>query len=139
MVNNMGFEEDIKRILGKKSNKQYETEEQIKVFDWAEKNKDTMPELKLLYAIPNGGYRPKYTAVILKRAGVRSGIPDICLPINCIPETHKALYIEMKHGRNKLSKSQKIIKKLLEEAGNKVVVCYSSEEAINEIKNYLAI
>ena len=98
-----------------------------------------MPELKLLYAIPNGGYRPKYTAVILKRAGVRSGIPDICLPINCIPETHKALYIEMKHGRNKLSKSQKIIKKLLEEAGNKVVVCYSSEEAINEIKNYLAI
>ena len=135
----MGFEEDTKKLLYRKSNKQLEQAEQIKVFDWKRTNEKQYPALKLLHSIPNGTYSHIYTAIITKRMGILSGMPDICLPINPIPETHNALYIEMKHGKNKLSKSQKTIKKLLEGAGNKVVVCYSSEEAINEIKNYLAI
>ena len=136
---NMGFEEDTKKLLYRKSNKQLEQAEQIKVFDWKRTNEKQYPALKLLHSIPNGTYSHIYTAIITKRMGILSGMPDICLPINPIPETHNALYIEMKHGKNKLSKSQKSIKKLLEGAGNKVVVCYSSEEAINEIKNYLAM
>mgnify|MGYP001558966537 FL=1 len=135
----MTFEENIKKVLKGKTRKQGELQEQIDVFGWARKNEKEHPELRLLYASANGGKRDIRTATLLKMSGVRAGMPDICLPINCIPETHNALYIEMKHGKNKLSKSQKTIKKLLEGAGNKVVVCYSSEEAINEIKNYLAI
>ena len=135
----MGFEENTNKLLIKKSNKQLEKLEQIKVFDWKRANEKQYPDLRLLHSIPNGTYLHIYTAIITKRMGILSGIPDICLPINSISEVCNALYIEMKWGKNGLSKSQKTIKKLLEEAGNKVVVCYSSEEAINEIKNYLAI
>ena len=135
----MGFEENTNKLLIKKSNKQLEKLEQIKVFDWKRANEKQYPDLRLLHSIPNGTYLHIYTAIITKRMGILSGIPDICLPINSISEVCNALYIEMKWGKNGLSKSQKIIKKLLEDAGNKVVVCYSSEEAIDEIKNYLAI
>ena len=133
----MTFEENIKKVLRGKTRKSGELEEQIKVFEWARKNEKKHHELRLLYASANGGKRDIRTATLLKMSGVKAGIPDIHLP----KQRHDflSLYIEMKHGKNKLSKSQKIIKKLLEEAGNKVVVYYSSEEAINEIKNYLSI
>lgn len=135
----MGFEENTKKLLVKKSNKQLEKLEQVKVFDWKRENEKQYPELRLLHSIPNGTYCHIYTATIIKRMGILKGMPDICLPINPISETYNALYLEMKYGKNKPSKHQKLIKKMLEEAGNKVVICYSSEAAINEIKNYLSI
>jgi hypothetical protein len=39
------------------------------------------PEIDLLFAIPNGGTRITREAVALKRQGVKSGVPDLCLPI----------------------------------------------------------
>lgn len=45
--------------------------------------------------------------------------------------------IEMKYGKNTLSKEQKEKKELLEEAGFQVAICYSAKEAIQAVIDYL--
>ena len=78
-----------------------EEREQIAIFKWAEMQKG----LSLLHHIPNGGKRGKVEAARLKAAGVKAGIPDICLPI---PRNgYGALYIELKAPSDKLK--EKII------------------------------
>lgn len=54
---------------------------QMAVFKWARDNKDRLPSLDLMFAIPNGGYRDGITAASLKAEGVKPGVPDICLPV----------------------------------------------------------
>ena len=60
---------------------------------------------------------------------------DLCLPypkgIYC------GLYIEMKFGDNRQQASQKEFLKDMEEAGHFVATCYSAEEAIKVIKEYI--
>ena len=58
-----------------------EHSEQTALFNWARLATGKHPELRLLFAIPNGGKRTKTGAWSLKREGVRPGVPDICLPV----------------------------------------------------------
>ena len=117
---------------------QYPTEdaEQAALFRWAERAACTMPELRLLYAVPNGGYRHVTTAVNLKRTGVKAGVPDICLPVargGC-----HALYIELKRVKGgKVSEAQREWQAALNAQGNMAVVCYGWEDARKVIENYL--
>ena len=74
-----------------------EDEEQAALIEWAYIEGLRRPELMLLYAVPNGGYRPPRTAAILKRTGVRPGVPDLCLPVARPP--YHGLYIELKRRR----------------------------------------
>lgn len=74
-----------------------EEEEQAILFRWAELSRATMPELEMLYHIPNGGLRSKTEAARFKAAGVKAGVPDICLPV-ARGEYH-GLYIELKDSR----------------------------------------
>lgn len=46
-----------------------EHDEQAALFDWAQAHEGKYPPLKFFHAIPNGGYRAKYTAVKLKKRG----------------------------------------------------------------------
>ena len=39
------------------------------------------PELELLHHIPNGGSRDVVEAAHMKRQGVKSGVPDLHLPV----------------------------------------------------------
>ena len=39
------------------------------------------PELRLLYAVPNGGWRHKATAVAMEKQGVKPGVPDMALDL----------------------------------------------------------
>lgn len=116
--------------------KSYEAQEQEAIFIWAELQKQKHPELDLLYAIPNGGSRHKLEAYNLKKQGVRAGVPDICLPVG--RGNYISLYIEMKVKPNKPSDNQKLWIEKLRKYGNKVEVCYSWEEAKNEIIKYLS-
>ncbi len=120
-----------------------EEREQIAIFTWAKMQEAAHPELWLMYHIPNGGARSKATAARLKAAGVKAGIPDICLPV---PHGgYAALYIELKTPEIKAlgvqkgrpSKRQKEVIAHLRERGNCAVVCYGAEEAIKTIKGYL--
>ena len=95
----------------------------------------------LMFAIPNGGSRGgnKLQRIIngskLKREGVISGIPDLFL---AYPTKKSAgLFIELKVKPNKPSTEQKEIMQKLITAGYACVVCYSLEETIENIKNYL--
>lgn len=109
-----------------------EAEEQAALFAWA----SYYPELKYLYAIPNGGSRNVIEARNLKRQGVKSGVPDICLPV--ASGGYHGLYIELKVGKNKASENQKRWLEYLNKAGYKTKVCYGFQEAKETIANYLA-
>lgn len=105
---------------------------QVRCLRWLRNNHKRV----LCYAIPNGAYTTKTTARKLVAEGVCHGIPDLHIPI-ARGEYH-SLYIEMKNGKaGRLSEYQKEMKKKLESLGNKVVVCRSLEDFVNEVETYL--
>ena len=88
-----------------------------------------------LYSNPNGGTRNPLEAANLKRGGVRRGVPDLTL---CVPRKgYHGLYIELKHGKNKLSAEQGEFLEFLQAQNYYVTVCYDWEAARLEIENYL--
>lgn len=114
-----------------------EDTEQINVMEWARWNANKYPELKWLHHIPNGGSRNKREAVKLKQMGVKAGVSDICLPY---PKgVYCGLYIEMKFGNNRKTEEQKAFLQDMEEAGHFVVTCYSAEDAVRVIEEYLTL
>ena len=113
--------------------KRSETTEQINLFNWAKRTESILQELALLYHVPNEGKRTN--GGILKAAGLKSGVPDICLPV-AMGGFH-GLYIELKFGKNKTTKSQDDYIGLLKAQGYKTAVCYGAEEAREEILDYL--
>ena len=117
--------------------KQRESEEQILLFNWIAYARCTVPELDLLYHIPNGGSRNKLEAANLKRQGVRAGVPDLCLPV--ARRGYHGLYIELKAGKNKPQDSQLEWLAKLSEQGYKVAVCYGWERAKEELLTYLIL
>lgn len=115
--------------------KRSEDTEQISVIDWAKWREVQYPELRWLHHIPNGGSRNKQEAVKLKQMGVKAGVSDLCLPF---PRgAYIGLYIEMKYGSNKPTKEQIEFISMMQEVGHLVLVCYSSEAAIEVIQQYL--
>lgn len=114
---------------------QSESTEQIYLFLWAAYSTASMPELDLMYHIPNGGKRNITTAKRLKAEGVKAGVPDICLPV--ARGYYHGLYIELKAGRNKTTENQNKWIKSLREQGYYVQVCYGWEEASKVIVEYL--
>lgn len=95
------------------------------------------PLKEYVYAVPNGGYRPKKTGSLMKKEGVKRGVPDIHCFIAIAP--FHSLYIEMKTEKGDLSPHQERVIKLLREQGHKVVVCRSAASAVDEILKYLGI
>lgn len=93
-------------------------------------------ELRLLYAIPNGGQRHPAVAAKLKAGGVRAGVPDLCLPLP-IRGSFSGLYIEMKSPDGAVSTSQKDFMELLQWAGYKAVICYSAQAAVDTIIGHI--
>lgn len=114
-----------------------EHEEQVALFQWAEANEAQYPSLAMLFAVPNGGYRPMVTAAQLKAEGVRSGVPDIFLM--CRRGHYGALAIELKrrdHSNHATPAQQEWIERLRAH-DYMAVVCYGAQEAIDVIIAYL--
>ena len=122
-----------------------EHNDQAAVFAWAALQEGRRPDLKLLYAIPNGaklpwrrnqkGQRYSSEAMKLKAEGLRSGVPDTCLPV--ARKGFHGLYIEMKHGRNKPSDNQAWWMDQLTQQGYLAVACWGPQEAIDTLCEYL--
>lgn len=72
---------------------------QVAVFMWAaqEAPKEWRSALQFMFAIPNGGERNKAVAARLKAEGVKSGVPDIMLPVR--KGRYAGLFIELKKPR----------------------------------------
>lgn len=114
---------------------QHEGNEQESLFVWAAFARCKLPEIDLLYHIPNGGSRNSIEAANLKKQGVKAGVPDLCLPV---PRgKYHGLYIEMKYGKNKTSKNQDIWLENLQKQGYVALVCYGWQEAKEVILKYL--
>lgn len=109
--------------------------QQTALFAWAALNAERWPALKLLYAIPNGGFRNKIEASRLKISGTRAGVPDVHL---AYPEgPYVGLWIELKIKGNKTSPEQDKWIARLRDAGHCVKVCYGFYEARDAVLGYL--
>ena len=109
---------------------------QAALFQWAFLECRRMPELALLFAVPNGGNRNARTGAMMKREGVRKGIPDIFLL--CPRGKYHGMVLEMKSSTGSVKPEQKWWHQRFAEQGYHVTVCYSFEQAREEIENYLA-
>ena len=84
---------------------------QAAYFCWIQQTgaKEVDPRLKFAFAIPNGGLRNKVTASRLKAEGVKSGVPDVFVPIPTWESQreiqHCGLWLEFK--KPSLEKSMK--------------------------------
>ena len=119
-----------------------EHSEQSLVIQWAKVHEGQYPELEMLFAVPNAGKRSIGAARYYLDEGMRAGIPDILLPISHETQTgyiYIGLAIEMKFGKNKITEAQEWWLKHLAQYGWKTAVCYSANETINVISNYLEI
>ena len=114
-----------------------EHDEQVALFNWAKMNDSRLPELGLLFAIPNGGQRHILVAKKMKAEGVKAGVPDIFLPV--VRGHFHGMFIEMKFGKNKLTKSQKAWAEKLIKADYEFITCWGWENAAEAIEYYLAL
>lgn len=90
---------------------------------------------KLLFAVPNGGYRHIIEGANLKRQGVTSGVADVIL---LIPKKgYASLCLEFKTKKGIQSDEQKEFQRQAENCRNKYVIVRSALQAIEEIRKYI--
>lgn len=89
----------------------------------------------MLFSIPNGGHRNLLTAMKMKREGVIRGVPDLFLSLS--RNDYHGFYIEMKYGKNKLSKDQENFFFEARKHGYRCEVIYSLDQFIREIHFYI--
>lgn len=113
-----------------------ESAEQQCLFRWAAVMRARLPELALLYHVPNEGKRSQATGGRMRAEGLKKGVPDICLPVprgNC-----HGLYIELKRQRGgRTSPEQREWIDALNAQGYRACVCCGWEDAAMEIEKYL--
>lgn len=112
-----------------------EDQEQAQIFAEIEYLKNQYPELVLLFHIPNGANTNKITGALNKRKGLKSGVPDLFLPV--ARHGYHGLFIELKAVGGVESKTQKEWRKNLNLQGYKSVVCVGCEEAIEILLDYM--
>lgn len=97
----------------------------------------THPELRLLFAVPNGGDRHPAVAAKLKAEGVKAGVPDYFL---LVPRGgYHGLALELKTQTGSASREQKAWISELTRHGYKAVVCRGWGAALDTIFNYLKL
>ncbi len=124
---------------------------QAALFCWAALNTEQYPQLKNLFAIPNGGNRHIVEAIKFVGTGTRAGVPDTFLAWPCVEHNgeydnqfrYHGLFIEMKHenyrNRKNGGRSEEQIEwsNRLIYAGYCVKTCYNWIEARDTLINYL--
>ena len=109
---------------------------QAALFAWIGLQPQDSP-LRLAFAIPNGGLRNKVTAARMKAEGVRSGVPDIFLPVARLH--FHGLFIEMKIGYGKTFAEQNVWIEKLKKEGYDVAVCHGWKSARNTMLDYISV
>lgn len=89
-----------------------------------------------LFAVPNGGYRTKTTAALLKNEGQLSGVADLILLVR--KGTCGALLLEAKVKGNYQSPNQKLWQKMIEADGYEYRIFHTIEEFASIVTEYLS-
>lgn len=116
---------------------------QIALFCWSAtpEVRQRWPELKWLFAIPNGGFRTKSQGGRLKAGGVKRGVPDTCLPIK--RGRYPGLWLELKRPKSArgragtTSDDQDVWIEHLRSQGYACAVCVGWDEARECLISYL--
>ena len=115
-----------------------EEDEQEALFRWAWYRGASVPVLRKMYAIPNGGLRSKTEAARMQAQGVRRGVPDMFLP--AARGGYHGLYIELKRvKKGRVSDDQIAWMAALTEEGYRCGVARGWQEAAQIICDYLDI
>jgi len=112
-----------------------EHQEQAMLITWARHTESHWPELALLHAIPNGGWRGYKTGKMLKAEGLKPGVPDLCLPV--ARHGYHGLYLEMKSKKGRVRPEQRWWLDALTEQGYLAVVCKGFAQGVDVITEYL--
>ncbi len=120
-------------------------------FEWCQLQSCAIPELKLIYHIPNGGMRPQKTdaqgrtysveAVKLKRMGARKGVLDYHLPVPrmVMGVLRTGLWLEFKSGDGRMSDEQHAFAGAMEQQGHVVALVRDWEQAKKLVVQYLGV
>lgn len=110
--------------------------EQCALMDWAQMAYGKHPELRWLYATPNGGFRHPSTATKLKAEGAKAGVCDLFLPV--ARGGYHGLYIEMKRQKGgRLSPEQSDFIDFVTQHGYRAEVCAGWIVARDVLMDYL--
>lgn len=110
-----------------------ERQEQAALFEWAEWQGNNTPELKLLFAIPNGQVRPGQPV----EPGLKPGVPDVMLPV--MRGRYAGFFGELKVDKNGASDEQKEWLAALSQQGYYCTVQWGFEAMKDAILDYLAL
>ncbi|MFZ1074825.1 MAG: VRR-NUC domain-containing protein [Minisyncoccia bacterium] len=117
-----------------------EHSQQVALFMWASMmlREGMYPELRWMFAVPNGGDRSISVAASLVAEGVKSGVSDVVLP--CARGGMHGLFIEMKRPKppGKTSPQQDEFMAAMTLEGYECAVCWTWLEAVEVICEYLA-
>lgn len=119
-----------------------EHSEAVQLMNLVRMHESRHPELRWLFAVPNGGHRNKVAAGKLKAEGVRIGVPDYLLPVSarCGIVNWAGLAIELKRTKNsKTSAEQHEWLAHLDSEGWRVAICKGHAAAWAVICDYLSI
>ncbi len=116
-----------------------ENQHQANVLKWSQQPavRARWPELKLLHHIPNGGRRDPIEGRHLKQQGVKSGVPDLCLPV--AQGGYHGLYIELKTQTGRPTEEQKWWGEQLLEQGYMWEVCHGWQNAVRVLEWYMEL
>jgi len=112
-----------------------EHDEQANLFQWAVAMTGIYPELSLLFAIPNAGKRSIGAAMYYRAEGLKSGVPDMCLPV--ARGGYHGMFLELKAGKNKPTEEQKAWIDELAKQGYYACVAWGFDEARQKLTEYL--
>lgn len=113
-----------------------ESVEQQCLIRWAAYQTGRYPELALLFHVPNEGKRSRATGGRMIAEGLRTGVPDLVLPV---PRgEYSGLFIEMKRREGgRVSAEQRWWIDRLREQGYRAEICKGWEAAADTILQYL--
>jgi hypothetical protein len=124
--------------LKKRNQTPLECWEQEQYFKWVYANQIKIPELQLVNGSMNGVRVPVSIIKKLKGQGLRSGIPDIDIPVRRL--RYSGLRIELKRIKGgSVSPEQKRYHELLRRQGYRVDVCRGWREAVTSTIEYLEL
>jgi acyl-CoA hydrolase len=114
-----------------------EHQDQVILFNFIRALESRYPSLEYVYAVPNGGYRPKRTAAMMKAEGQKAGVPDIWVPV--VRGNKNGLVIEMKKGYNKPTDDQVLWLNRMVAQNWVAFVAYHRDTARKLILRYLGL
>ena len=111
--------------------------EQQTLIKWSQQPsiRKEFPELKLMFHIPNERKCDPREGKRLKLMGVKSGVPDLMLPV--ARGRYHGLFIELKSGNGRPTDNQIWWKKELEGQKYMSAICYGWVQASEVILQYL--